>query len=113
LLNATQNVVVEGGLTGTGSIDKWGGGTLALLGDSTSYSGNIRVYQGALQVQNGNATTVTPQLGAGMFDVMPGAILRITSPLAFRTGAAATVLAVVATALLTFRATGDLLPCLA
>ncbi len=81
LLNATQNVVVEGGLTGTGSIDKWGGGTLALLGDSTSYSGNIRVYQGALQVQNGNATTVTPQLGTGMFDVMPGAILRITSPL--------------------------------
>lgn len=89
LLNATQNVVVEGGLTGTGSIDKWGNGTLALLGDSTSYSGNIRVYQGALQLQNGNAATVTPQLGTGMIDVMPGAILRITSPLGLSEAGAA------------------------
>jgi autotransporter-associated beta strand protein len=84
LLTTQQNLVVEGTLQGSGSIDKWGNGALALLHGSSGYSGAIRVFQGALQLQDGR--NVASQLGAGMIDVMPGAIIRLASPAGIAVG---------------------------
>jgi len=60
------------------SIDKWGNGTLAILGNSPTYTGKITVYQGALQSQDARASS-TP-FGSGLVDVMPGAIIRLAAP---------------------------------
>ena len=69
------------------SIDKWGNGTLAILGNSPTYTGKITVYQGALQSQDARASS-TP-FGSGLIDVMPGAVVRLAAPTNVAQGAAA------------------------
>ena len=65
------------GLSGTGNLDKWGAGTLAILGSSTGYSGNINVWQGVLQFQDGIATA--NGYGSGNITVQPGGILLLAA----------------------------------
>ncbi len=61
-VDGTANrLVLSGGLSGTGTVSKSGGGILALTGDSSDYSSAVQVLNGELHVDGalGSALTLT------------------------------------------------------
>ncbi len=68
---------LQGGLTGTGALQKWGDGALQIGGDSSSYSQPITVNRGTLMSMNGS--TLKP-FGTGPITVNPGSGIGITAP---------------------------------
>src|ERR1035438_8719802 len=63
-------------LSGTGSLTKLSGGTLALSGNNSGYSGAIGVDTGTLQVSGSNSV-----LGTGTTTVLSGGTLQVNAGL--------------------------------
>ncbi len=53
--SVSNNLSLEGGLQGSGEMIKQGGGTLALGGSSTNFTGTVRVNEGVVEVTSSNA----------------------------------------------------------
>jgi autotransporter-associated beta strand protein len=53
--SVSNNLILDGGLQGSGEMIKQGGGTLALGGQSTNFTGTVRVNEGVVDVTSGNA----------------------------------------------------------
>ena len=53
--SVSNNLILEGGLQGSGEMIKQGGGTLALGGSSTNFTGTVRVNEGVVEVTSSNA----------------------------------------------------------
>ena len=53
--SVSNNLILDGGLQGSGEMIKQGGGTLALGGQSTNFTGTVRVNEGVVDVISGNA----------------------------------------------------------
>jgi autotransporter-associated beta strand protein len=75
-LRTDQLVILQGGLSGSGSLQKYGGSWLQINGNSTGYTGaEVQVNQGTLFVSNG-VVSQRP-LGNANVTVNPGAVLRL------------------------------------
>ena len=55
VFNRSDSITFDGSISGTGSVDKQGGGTLILTGTNT-FTGTLTVSAGALQIGNGGTT---------------------------------------------------------
>jgi autotransporter-associated beta strand protein len=53
--SVSNNLILDGGLQGSGEMIKQGGGTLALGGQSTNFTGTVRVNEGVVDVTSGDA----------------------------------------------------------
>jgi autotransporter-associated beta strand protein len=58
-VNTATSMAISGVLTGTGNLTKDSLGTLILNGSNTGYAGAITVYNGVMNIQNGNALGTT------------------------------------------------------
>src|SRR5690606_6566939 len=97
-----RTVTLTGVLSGSGSLDKQGAGTLLLNQAAGTFTGTARVSGGDLQVVSGAAATATVQAA-------PGGTLRVGSVAAPGTATVATVDLNGGTASFRIGATGDLL----
>src|SRR4029077_6307837 len=55
VFNRSDSITFDGSISGTGSVDKQGAGTLILTGANT-FTGTLTVSAGALQIGNGGTT---------------------------------------------------------
>jgi fibronectin-binding autotransporter adhesin len=75
-VSGAGSLTISSALSGTGSLTKLSGGTLALSGNDSAYSGAIGVDAGTLQVSGSNNV-----LGTGSTTVLSGATLQVNSGL--------------------------------
>ena len=75
----TPHVIqINGGLTGTGELQKFGNERIILLGDASGYSGNITSYTSALVSYNSSSSA--KPFGTGNIVLNPGAGLTLAAP---------------------------------
>ena len=83
-INATTNtpglnaIMLQGAISGTGTLDKFGNGTVAFLSGANTMSGAITVHQGNL-ISLARNSADTP-FGTSPITVQPGAALMLTTP---------------------------------
>ena len=73
---------INGGITGSGNLDKFMNERLIIAGDSSGYTGNINAYSGVLMSYTsaasakpfGNSNTITIQPGSGLYLAAPSNI---------------------------------------
>ncbi|WP_334319563.1 autotransporter-associated beta strand repeat-containing protein [Termitidicoccus mucosus] len=70
----TFAATLAGALSGSGSLDKTGSGTLALTADNSAFTGAVAVREGALQIASLNNLGS----GAGALDIASGATLTLS-----------------------------------
>jgi autotransporter-associated beta strand protein len=70
---------VNGGITGSGNIEKYFNERLVIAGDSSSYSGNITAYAGVLQSYT-SSSTAKPFGSSNTVTINPGAHIVLTAP---------------------------------
>ncbi len=78
----TIPVVIQGGITsGSSTLTKYGTQTLTIVGDSSTYTGNVTVNQGILATLDGStgASSGNPFGKSNVITVNPGGELRIAS----------------------------------
>jgi autotransporter-associated beta strand protein len=78
-LAVTHPLQVNGGITGSGNIEKYFNERLVIAGDSSSYSGNITAYAGVLQSYT-SSSTAKPFGSSNTVTINPGAHIVLTAP---------------------------------
>jgi fibronectin-binding autotransporter adhesin len=76
--SGVNSVVLEGAVSGSGALEKFGDGALALVSGASTMSGAITVHQGILASLNVRAGSDTP-FGTSSITVNPGAGLHLSS----------------------------------
>ena len=70
---------INGGLTGSGNLDKFLNERFVIAGDSSSYSGNITAYAGVLQSYT-TSSTAKPFGNSNTITINPGSHIVLTAP---------------------------------
>jgi autotransporter-associated beta strand protein len=78
-LSIVHPLQINGGLTGSGNLDKFMNERLVIAGDSTSYTGNITAYAGVLQSYTA-APTAKPFGDVNTIIINPGAHIVLAAP---------------------------------
>lgn len=78
-LSVVHALQVNGGLTGSGNLDKFMNERLVIAGDSSSYTGNITAYAGVLQSYTA-APTAKPFGNVNTITINPGAHIVLAAP---------------------------------
>ncbi|MBL9115696.1 MAG: autotransporter-associated beta strand repeat-containing protein, partial [Verrucomicrobiaceae bacterium] len=78
-LSVVHPLQVNGGITGSGNIEKFMNERLIVAGDSSGYSGNITAYAGVLQSYTASPTA-KPFGSANTITINPGAHLILAAP---------------------------------
>ncbi len=77
LITSKNTLTVGGSISGTGSLNKMGAGTLKLTGSSLSQSGTTKVSEGILEFANSATVSAPVQLVGGTLKVDSGTLLTV------------------------------------
>jgi autotransporter-associated beta strand protein len=78
-LSVVHPLQINGGLTGSGNLDKYMNERLVIAGDSSSYTGNITAYAGVLQSYT-SLSTAKPFGSTNTITINPGSHIVLTAP---------------------------------
>lgn len=78
-LSVVHPLQVNGGITGSGNLDKYMNERLVIAGDSSSYTGNITAYAGVLMSYT-SSPTAKPFGASNTITINPGAHLVLAAP---------------------------------